>query len=356
MDQLLRLFDTEGFPARWHCGTGWTPALGWTHIISDALIWASYTAIPILLAIVVIRRRNVPFPRIAWLFIAFIFFCGTSHLIEAIIFWEPVYRLAGLVKFATAAISIATVFALIPVIPSALSLRSPQQLEMEVSRRTQSLRESEARQRAMRGELDHRVKNNITAIISLAEQTIASTDDLDQFQEAFIGRLSALAHTHDALSAAQWTGADVHNIINLTLKPYQSNRQQPLTIEGPAVTLDARAASSLCMAVHELATNSVKYGALSIPTGTVDVRWDLGDEILEIRWTDRNGPPVAPPEREGFGSQLLRGMIEFDLEGEVVLDFAPDGLKCTMRIPQACIPPADPETDPEHSPPFPGGA
>ncbi len=121
MDPISQLFDTSGFVPRWTCGQ-WSGALGWLHIVSDIATWGAYLAIPLALAFFVIRRRDVPFPRIFWLFAAFIFCCGTVHLIEAIIFWHPVYRLAGFVKLATAVVSWVTVVAVIRLMPRALLL------------------------------------------------------------------------------------------------------------------------------------------------------------------------------------------------------------------------------------------
>src|SRR5690606_38615369 len=116
LEFLLKLFDTDDFPARWHCGR-WSDGHGWLHILSDLSIFAAYMAIPCVLATFVLKRKDIPFPRIFWLFVAFIASCGTVHLIEAIIFWQPVYRLGGVVKLFTAVVSWGTVVALIPVIP-----------------------------------------------------------------------------------------------------------------------------------------------------------------------------------------------------------------------------------------------
>lgn len=123
MDYFQLLYDTSDFPARWHCGN-WTPQHGWIHIFSDVAIWGAYMAIPIVLTFFIIRRKDVPFLPVFWLFVAFIFFCGTSHLVEASIFWWPAYRLSGLLKASTAIVSWVTVVALIPVIPKALALPS----------------------------------------------------------------------------------------------------------------------------------------------------------------------------------------------------------------------------------------
>jgi signal transduction histidine kinase/ActR/RegA family two-component response regulator len=132
------LFNTADFPPRWRCGE-WTPGHGWLHILSDAAIWSAYYAIPFVLAYVAYRRRDVPFRLLFWLFGAFILACGTTHLLEALVFWWPAYRFLGLVKLATAIASWATVIALIPLIPKTLQLRTPNQLEEEVIKRTSEL-------------------------------------------------------------------------------------------------------------------------------------------------------------------------------------------------------------------------
>lgn len=135
---VSRLFDTDDFPARWHCGL-WTPEHGWLHILSDLAIFGAYLCIPAVLAYFVIQRKDIPFPRLFWLFAAFIVCCGITHLNEAIIFWNPFYRWAGVAKLATAVVSWATVFALVPTVPRALAFRSPEELEREVETRTREL-------------------------------------------------------------------------------------------------------------------------------------------------------------------------------------------------------------------------
>lgn len=153
LDPIRRLFDTSEFPARWHCGT-WSELHGWTHIVADIAIFAAYAAIPIALVIFVTRRRDTPFLPIFWLFVAFILFCGITHLAEAIIFWNPWYRFSALLKVCTAIVSWATVLALIPVIPKALTLpglaAANAQLEQQVAER----RDAEARLQRSYSELE----------------------------------------------------------------------------------------------------------------------------------------------------------------------------------------------------------
>lgn len=121
-DFLGKLTDTEGFPPRWECGSAWTPGHGWLHILSDFAIFAAYAAIPVVLAYFILRRKDIPFPPVLWLFVAFIGLCGFGHLIEGTLFWWPWYRLSGVVKASTAIVSWVTVVALVRIVPLALGL------------------------------------------------------------------------------------------------------------------------------------------------------------------------------------------------------------------------------------------
>ncbi len=131
---LTRLVDTSGFPPRWSCGD-WTPLHGWLHILSDLAVWSAYVAIPCVLGYFLLRRRDIPFRAVFLLFVAFILACGTTHLMEAIIFWWPAYRLAGVIKLFTAIVSWGTVAALVQVTPKALAMRSPDELQREINAR-----------------------------------------------------------------------------------------------------------------------------------------------------------------------------------------------------------------------------
>jgi len=181
LEFLSNLFNTSDFPKRWYCGN-WSEPLGWLHILSDGAIFGAYTAIPCVLAFFILRRKDVPFPRILWLFVAFIFACGFGHLIEAIIFWHPVYRLSGLVKLTTAVVSWATVIALVQIVPKVLTFpglaRLNQELRGEVEERRRvehALRESEGKlasllesERAARGDAEqaNRLKDEFLSTVS----------------------------------------------------------------------------------------------------------------------------------------------------------------------------------------------
>ncbi len=141
-DRLVNIFSTQGFPARWDCGTVWRsePWWGWMHIASDVIIWLCYFAIPIILVVIARKKKDIAFPRVGAVFALFILLCGITHLLDATIFYWPVYRLAGVMKLATAAVSFATVIALFQVLPKALQLRGPIQAEREIAQRTRELK------------------------------------------------------------------------------------------------------------------------------------------------------------------------------------------------------------------------
>lgn len=164
MDFWFSLFDTSDFPARWHCGR-WTASHGWLHILSDLGIWSAYFAIPCVLLYFSLRRRDLPFRGIFFLFGAFILLCGTTHLMEAIIFWWPGYRLAGVVKLATAAVSWTTVLALAQVAPRALAMRSPEELQREVGAR----KKAEQELKRANEELELRVQQRTAELAALNE-------------------------------------------------------------------------------------------------------------------------------------------------------------------------------------------
>lgn len=159
MTFLLNLFDTTDFPQRWYCGD-WSPFHGWLHIVSDVGIWGAYFAIPCLLAYFLSKRKETPFHKLFLLFVAFILLCGMTHLMEAIIFWWPAYRLAGVLKFATAIVSWTTVFVLVKSVPDILRLRSPEDLEKEIAARI----EAENLLIQSNEELEHRVQERVAEL------------------------------------------------------------------------------------------------------------------------------------------------------------------------------------------------
>ena len=182
MEFLTRLFDPAGFPARWQCGVGWSesPWLGWLHILSDLGVWGAYVAIPLVLLFFLLRRQDLPFRTIFLLFGAFILACGTTHLMEAIIFYWPAYRLAGVIKLFTAVVSWATVFSLFGVVPSVLAMRSPDELEREIQARKQA---ETALQKA-NTELEQRVTQRTADLAQQDEQLRITVAALQQSEQA----------------------------------------------------------------------------------------------------------------------------------------------------------------------------
>lgn len=184
------------------------------------------------------------------------------------------------------------------------------------------------KQQLLLNELNHRVKNNLATVQSMAAQTARRSPDLGTFIADFEGRLVALARTHDILTKRSWTGADVGEILAAALAPYSAR----VRLEGPAVEVDASQALALGLVSQELATNAAKYGALSAAEGEVSVTWSLPDsDRLSVVWIETGGPEVRPPQRRGFGTRLIQKLVSGDLRGELKMDFARSGLKASLK-------------------------
>lgn len=182
-------------------------------------------------------------------------------------------------------------------------------------------------------ELSHRVKNTLATVISIARQSFAKARTVDEAQHAFSGRIRALAQTHGRLADANWAGVPFETMVLDELKPYSRDDGSNIRTTGPRVTFNPKSAVVLGMALHELATNAAKYGALSSKAGIVDVGWFEDSGTLAVTWAERGGPPVAPPERTGFGRVMIERALISDLQGKVDLDFAPQGLTCRIELP-----------------------
>jgi two-component sensor histidine kinase len=200
-------------------------------------------------------------------------------------------------------------------------------------------KDAEARQRVLIDELNHRVKNTLATVQSLAGQTARHADSLKDFTQTFEVRLLALSRAHDLLTKRHWQNAPLGTLVQEVLVPLAGEPSERLRIGGPSVHVNPRFALSLTMALNELLTNAVKYGALSSAEGSVSVCWDLRDQegstMLNLEWQERGGPTVKPPTRRGFGSRLMERCIERDLAGEFDLAFEPEGVNCRMAMPIA---------------------
>jgi PAS domain S-box-containing protein len=203
--------------------------------------------------------------------------------------------------------------------------------------------EEEQRQTLM-SELDHRVKNVLATVQALAQQTAKRTTSLDAFLQNFSGRLKAMGAANELLTAARWRGAAVEHLAAAELGALAPGQ----TIwQGPELFLTPRAANALSLALHELATNAVKFGALSVDTGQVDVRWkSLPAGGFELIWTESGGPTVSSPRRLGFGSTLLEQVTGRELNGEAKVEYRPSGVHARLRAGAPAVAPR-PETVPE---------
>ena len=208
---------------------------------------------------------------------------------------------------------------------------------------------AEDRQRLLLNELNHRVKNTLASVQSIARQSLQGARDVESFREAFEARLMALSQTHNLLTAQNWHGASLLDILAAELRPHGGGRRDGgarFTVRGDEdVKLKPKAAVALGMAIHELATNALKYGALSSPSGHVALNVALQGARpaarLVIEWIESGGPEIALPTRRGFGTRLLERGLAGELAGKVRLDYHPTGLSCRMDLPLQVLEPSE---------------
>jgi two-component sensor histidine kinase len=182
-------------------------------------------------------------------------------------------------------------------------------------------------------EINHRVKNTLATVQSLATQTFR--DGTDPASRAKFGaRLVSLGRAHDVLSAKKWEGADVRDVVNATLEPFASANPDRIVADGPSVPMSSRTVVMLSLVLHELATNASKYGALSGPAGRVTVSWMISPiDKVKLYWRETGGPPVEKPQHAGFGSTLIEKGFGAQVGGSATLRFEPDGLTCALEFP-----------------------
>lgn len=224
---------------------------------------------------------------------------------------------------------------------------TPQKLiETRLQREVQERRRVEQRQQLLIHELNHRVKNMLATVQSVARQSLGGARGAGPLED-FENRLLALAWAHDVLTREHWAGASLRTVLSRTLAPYDEAR---LDLIGPDLRISPKMALALAMGVHELATNAVKYGALSEASGRVEIRWRLDEQAAPPRlflvWQERNGPPVDPPASRGFGSRLLERGLAHELGGQVTIAFARPGLECRIDAPFETEAPEPPDLRP----------
>ena len=196
----------------------------------------------------------------------------------------------------------------------------------------EALRESEERKALLMRELTHRGKNLVSVIQSIAVRSLSGKRTLDDAREVFIGRLQALASSYSTLTDEALESAQLHDIVAAGLNSHSARAE----VRGPAVVVPAKTAQTLSLVIHELATNAAKYGCLSVPSGRIEIAWELtgtgsDDERFVFRWLETQGPPVNPPAHKGFGSVIITSVIGSELNCAPTMDYAKDGFRYRLE-------------------------
>lgn len=206
--------------------------------------------------------------------------------------------------------------------------------EAEAHATAERLQESFATQSLLMREVNHRARNLLAVVQAMVRLT--PRDDVNRFAGSLTGRIQALANAHGLLSDRGWSGAPLRDIVEIELRPFATGADQ-LAIDGPAVTLKPEAVQPAVLVFHELATNAAKYGGLSTPQASVRVRWRRDeDDGVVVDWIEEGGPPVQAPDRQGFGSDLIRATLAGS-QGDFRPTWAPGGLTCVIRLPKTMI-------------------
>jgi two-component sensor histidine kinase len=203
----------------------------------------------------------------------------------------------------------------------------------ERKKREEERREREEKEHLLMREINHRAKNMLSVVDAIAHQTIARNPE--DFVERFSERIQALSANQDLLVRNEWKGVDVEELVHAQLAHFAGLIGSRIAVQGPKLRLKAGSAQAIGLALHELATNAGKYGALSTDTGRVDVSWGSDGDALTMSWTEREGPPVSAPKRRGFGAIVMETMTERSVNGTVNLDYASSGLTWRLTCPAA---------------------
>jgi PAS domain S-box-containing protein len=194
-------------------------------------------------------------------------------------------------------------------------------------------KEAERHRMLLTGELQHRIKNTLAVVQAIVSQSLRGASTPEEARDAIGDRLATLSHAHDLLTQTSWTAAPIHAVIQAVMQQ-QGGRTGRILIQGPDLLLAAKSALALSMSLHELSTNAAKYGALSNDVGHVELTWKIehadGEDMLALEWQELGGPPVNLPEKQGFGTRLMKGLSR-DLGGQGVLDYDPAGVRWHLR-------------------------
>jgi two-component system CheB/CheR fusion protein len=207
-----------------------------------------------------------------------------------------------------------------------------------IARDVTEVKRAETHRNLLVGELDHRVKNMLALVSSLASQTLRATHSSKDFVLSFQGRLKAMSHFQALLTQSNWRSVPLRDIVLGTLSPYQNSKNQNIVVGGDDVLLTPKATLALSMAVHELATNAAKFGSLSKRDGRVEATWVISEAAginprIKFEWIESGGPPVVSPSHHGFGSRLIEQTVAYEIDGTVDRQFLGEGVRCTIEFP-----------------------
>ncbi|MFH1340971.1 MAG: HWE histidine kinase domain-containing protein [Pseudomonadota bacterium] len=189
-------------------------------------------------------------------------------------------------------------------------------------------------QKLILGELHHRIKNTLATVSAIASQSFRAAPSIEHGQQAMEGRLAALGRAHDLLMQISWSNASLTHTFSGATEPFESQGARRFHFNGPDLRITSGAVIALAMTFNELCTNTMKFGALSIPTGRVEIAWTIDDDKQRLRltWTEKAGPPVQPPERRSFGTRMMESLGQ-QLNGQVQLSYAPTGFVYALDVP-----------------------
>lgn len=334
----------------------WEPWLVFLWAGSDLLIFLSYTAIPVALLMVLRKRTEVPQHSLVVLFASFILLCGITHFFMIVTLWVPIYPFVAWIKLATGLVSIATAIMLFKLVPDLIALPSAVALEhanralqlannshletlasldQQVQERTAELEEANTALAVQASEAAHRSSNLLGVVQTLALQTAKGAHDAEDFLTPFLGRLQALAVATRSIAKSDHASAQLRSVIEAGLSVLSNTYGERLQFSGPDMLVNPVAAQQISLAIHELGTNSHKYGLGASEQASVDLKWSIKGEIFELLWQERNGITCSSAEegREGFGTKLLSTIIPATLEGTAERSANGGNMTYCLRVP-----------------------
>ena len=338
----------------------WKPWLVLLWAGSDFLIFASYTAIPVAIFMVLRKRTEVPQFPLVILFGAFILLCGITHLFMIVTLWVPIYPFVGWVKLATGLVSTATAIMLFRLIPDIIRLPSPAALELanrklqgeaaahqatlasldrQVRERTAEREVATTALAVQAREAVHRSSNLLTVVHTLAVQSAKGAETPGAFLTPFLGRLRALADATRAIAKNNQVAAPLEKLVEAGMAVLQATYGPRINASGPSLLVNPVAAQYIILALHELATNTLKYGLAVSDDVQLSVTWTVSDETFTFVWHETHVPmgAAAAEAPEGFGTMLLTTIVPTTLRGTADRSFERGELLYRLTVPLAAI-------------------